>query len=93
MNIATTDANLGSGSLLAIALSAKAGRTRGEITADVIGMDSNDITLAMPFTSDVSEGSIQSIIEALAVIKAKLHDQNTTLEPQFIARIDCVKTT
>ena len=85
----TIDASLSSGGLIPIAISAKAGLTRGEITADVIGMDSSDITLAMPFTSDLSEGSIQSVIEALAIIKAKLHEESTTVDPHFIARIEC----
>ena len=90
INIVTTDASLGSGGLLAFAVSAKAGLTKGYITADIIGMDASDITLAMPFTSDISEGSIQQIIEALAVIKSRLHQTTTTLTPQFIARIDCL---
>lgn len=91
LNIATTDVSLGSGSLLAIALSARDGQTKGEISANIIGMNNKDITLSMPFTSDVSEGSILKIIEALAVIKAKLHDTATQLDPQFIAKIDCHK--
>jgi hypothetical protein len=90
IDLVTADASLGTGSLLAIAISAKAGQTRGTINADIIGMDASDITMAMPFTSDVSEGSIQKIIEALAVIKAKLHEGKTKLSPQFIAKIDCV---
>lgn len=91
LNVVTTDTSLSSGSLLAIAFSASGGKTKGEISADIIGMDNKDITLSMPFTSDVSEGSIAKIIEALAVIKAKLHDSQTDISPQFIASINCVK--
>lgn len=93
INIATTDASLGTGSLLAFAASASAGKTTGSITADVIGMDSSEVSLALPFTSDLSEKSILSVIEALAVIKSKLHEDETTLVPQFIANIECVKPT
>lgn len=90
IDLETSDSTLG-GSLVAIALSAKAGRTSGTISADVIGMDANDITLSVPFTTDLSEGSIQKIIEALAVVKTKFRDSNTTLTPQFIAKINCVQ--
>lgn len=88
IQITTSDMNLG-GSLLALAASAKAGKTSGIISTDVIGIDANDITVSMPFTSDLSEGSIQKIIEALAVVKSKLNDPATTLVPQFIAKITC----
>lgn len=88
INITTSETNLG-GSIMAIAASAKAGKTSGMISTDVIGIDANDVTLSMPFTSDLSEGSIQKIIEALAVVKSKLNDPSTTLVPQFIANIKC----
>lgn len=93
IDITTLDGSLGSGSLLAIAASVKAGLTKGAITADIIGLDARDITISLPFTSDVSEGSIQSIIEALAVIKSKFHDPETNITPQFIAKIECVPGT
>ena len=88
INMTTVDAGLDA-NLFAIAASAKAGKTVGSISVDVIGMNAADVTLSMPFTSDLSEGSIQKIIEALAIVKSKLHDKNTTLSPQFIARVQC----
>jgi hypothetical protein len=90
VNLTKWNADLSSGGLLPIAMSAKSGETRGYITADVIGMDASDITMAMPFTSDVSEESVQRIIEAMAVVRSKLHEEGTYIDPQFIARIDCV---
>lgn len=88
VEIETTEGSL-DGNLFAIAASAKAGKTTGTISADIIGLDGNDITLSVPFTTDLSEGSIQKIVEALAVVKTKFRDTNTTIKPQFIARIDC----
>lgn len=88
IKITTSEINLG-GNLLAVAASAKAGKTSGIISTDIIGIDANDVTISMPFTSDLSEGSIQKIIEALAVVKSKLNDPATTLVPQFIAKIKC----
>ena len=90
IQISTSEANLG-GSLLAIAASASAGKTAGTISTDIIGIDANDVTVSMPFTSDLSEGSIQKIIEALAIVKSRLNDTSTTLAPQFIAKIQCIQ--
>lgn len=78
------------GSLIALAASAKAKTSYGSITAETIGVNNTDVTLSMPFSADFSEGSIQKIIEALAVIKSRLHDDaKTTLVPHFLARVTC----
>lgn len=90
IDIKTSEVNIG-GSLLAVAASAKAGNTTGTISTEIIGIDANDVTVAMPFTSDLSDGSIQKIIETMAVVKSKLNDENTKLSPQFIARIQCAQ--
>lgn len=90
IDVVTTEASIG-GSLIALAVSAKAGRTYGSISVDVVGINAKDITLSMPFTTDLSEGSIQKIIEALAIVKSKISDDSSTLTPQYIARVDCVE--
>jgi hypothetical protein len=79
------------GSLIGLAASAKAKTAFGHITAETVGVDNSDVTLSMPFSTDFSEGSIQKIIEALAVIKSRLHDPKTTLVPHFLARVTCSK--
>lgn len=82
------------GSLIGLAASAKAETAYGRITAETVGLDNSDVTLSMPFSADFSEGSIQKIIEALAVIKSRLHDpEKTTLVPHFLARITCANAT
>lgn len=80
------------GSLIGLAASAKAKTAYGRITAETVGLNNSDVTFAMPFSTDFSEGSIQKIIEALAVIKSRLHDDaKTTLVPHFLARVACGK--
>lgn len=82
------------GSLIGLAASAKAKTAYGRITAETVGLNNSDVTLSMPFNADFSEGSIQKIIESLAVIKSRLHDTtNTTLVPHFLARVTCAKAT
>jgi hypothetical protein len=79
------------GSLIGLAASARAKTASGHITAETVGVDNSDVTLSMPFSTDFSEGSIQKVIEALAVIKSRLHDPKTTLVPHFLARVTCSK--
>ncbi|WP_156970816.1 hypothetical protein [Andreprevotia chitinilytica] len=86
----TVDANIGSG-LFALAASAKAGKTLGTVSAEIIGMNSNDATVSMPFTLDLSDASIQKVIEAMAIVRTKLTDEKTKLKPQYIARLSCTQ--
>lgn len=88
IQVETLDTNIG-GSLLALAGSVKAGRTAGSLSVEIIGMDAQVATLAVPFTTDLSDGSIQKVIEAIAVIKSKLYETATNITPQFIARVSC----
>lgn len=88
IEIETTDASA-AGSLLALAASAKAGKTSGTISAELIGMDAPEITQSVPFSVDLSEGNILKIIETMAIVKAKLYDRTTTLRPNLIARMAC----
>ena len=91
IDLLTSDSSF-DGSLIGLAASAKAKTAYGRITAETVGLDNSDVTLSMPFSADFSEGSIQKIIEALAVIKSRLHDKaNTTLVPHFLARVTCAK--
>ena len=85
----TKDDGSASGSLLALAVGAKAGKVEGSISAELIGIDSKEATQAMPFTVDLSEGNIQKVIEALAIVKSKLYDNTTTVSPSLVARIQC----
>ncbi len=89
LHITTSEANL-AGNLYAIAASAKAGKTSGSINADVIGIDATDLTVAMPFTTDLSDASIQRVVEALAIVKSKMNDEKTKITPQFMSKMKCV---
>lgn len=85
----TKDDGSATGSLLALAVSAKAGKVEGSISMELIGIDAKEVTQAMPFTVDLSEGNIQKVIEALAIVKTKLYDHSTTVSPNLIAKIEC----
>lgn len=64
------------------------------LSVDVIGIDSKDVTIALPIPSQLSEESITSAIQAMATIKAKIYDPpsggagqgGTVITPQIIAK-------
>ena len=85
VEIVTTKSNLDLGSLIAIGVAARMGYVRGTLDIQVMGMNSPDITMLFPTPSQIDETSIQRALEAMAAIKAKVADANTTLSPQIIA--------
>lgn len=84
-DVDTTENNVNLGGLLAIGAEAKNGNLKGNISIEVIGIDSPDVTNLIPLTSEIDQTSIQSALQALASIKAKIHDNNTNLTPHIVA--------
>lgn len=89
ITVHTNDASLDVGNLLNLAIGVKSGAVSGQISSHVIGMDSNDLNAAMPFTYDLSEASVQKMIEALAIVRAKFNDDNTSIRPHLLAKVTC----
>lgn len=83
--VVTNSADLNLGGLLNIGLEAKLGNLKGEISIDVVGIDSPDVINLVPLSSEIDQTSIQTALQALASIKAKIGDQSTTLTPHLIA--------
>jgi len=50
-----------------------------------IGLNSPEITGLFPTPSTIDESSIQRALEAIAVIKSKIGQDNTYLTPQIVA--------
>lgn len=84
-NLTTLEANVNLGSLLAIGASAGANKLSGDISVEVIGIDSPDIVNLIPLTSTIDQTSIQSALQALASIKTKLNDDHVTITPHIVA--------
>lgn len=85
-NLQTYKTGLNLGSIIGIAVAAKAGYLKGELTVDVIGMDSKDISHLVPLTAIIDETSMQSALQALATIKSRLHDEEETkLYPHIVS--------
>ena len=84
-SVVTNRANLNLGSITAIGLQAKLGHLSGGISVDVVGIDSEAVTNLIPLTSEINETAIQSALQALASIKSKLWEDDTTITPHAVA--------
>ena len=83
--IVTNKANLNLGSITAIGLQANLGHLSGGISVDVVGIDSEAVTNLIPLTSEIDETAIQLALQALASIKSKLWEDDTTITPHIVA--------
>ncbi|MEM7791520.1 MAG: hypothetical protein AAF546_08985, partial [Verrucomicrobiota bacterium] len=78
----TSDLNISG--LPGLAIAADAGNISGNLTVQSMGISGKDISLLMPFLSDISIASIQQAVQTAASIKAKMYDVGTTVYPKII---------
>lgn len=83
--VKTIKENLNLGSLMALGLEAQRNNLRGEISIDVIGIDSENVTNLIPLTSQIDQSSIQNALQALASIKSKIYEEESILTPHIVA--------
>ena len=83
--VVTNKAKLNLGSLSVIGLEASRGNLSGGISVDIVGIDSASVTDLIPLTSEINQTSIQSALQALASIKAKLWGKNVKITPHLLA--------
>ena len=83
--ITTSEAGVDLGSLAGLGLAASTKKVTGELLVQAIGIDSPSISDLMPFTSDISPASIQATMQALAAVKSKLWEKNTTITPHLVS--------
>jgi len=83
--IVTFEAGLEVSSLFSLGVAAKAGKLTGQLSIDVIGMESPKITDLITLPVDISEASIQTALQSLSSIKSKMYDEETNLFPQILA--------
>lgn len=84
-NIETKSANLNIGGLMNIVTAAKASELYGTLMVEVFGISSEESLTLIPLTSEIDMSSINAILMALASIKSKIFDDNTTISPYLIA--------
>ncbi|MET1536088.1 hypothetical protein [Burkholderia sola] len=81
----TTKGGINLGNLIAIAAAAQASELSGTLVVQTLGLTGENISTALPIPSDISLASIQSAIQALGTMKAKLYDTaKTHVEPRVV---------
>jgi len=78
-----TDLNISG--LPAIAVAASSNGISGRLTVQTLGITGPEVTGLMPLLSDISVTSIQSAVQAVGAIKAKIYEESTTVYPKIVA--------
>ncbi|MEH6413921.1 hypothetical protein [Pseudomonas sp. CGJS7] len=89
--LTTLTANVDISSLFAMGMAAKLGQTKGNLSVRVFGLTGKPIYDLLPSPSDLSEGSIQSAIEAVALIRSKIYDEGVIVMPQELKDLPSAK--
>ena len=83
--ITTAEAGINISDLYSIGLAAKEGKLSGTLIIEVIGIKSREVTSLIPLPSEINQTTIQNAMQALATIKSKIYDEETSLYPQVMA--------
>ncbi|WP_300436640.1 hypothetical protein [Christiangramia sp.] len=83
--ITTAESGINISDLYSIGLAAKAGKLSGTLIIEVIGIKSKEVTTLIPLPSEINQTTIQNAMQALATIKSKIYDEETSLYPQVMA--------
>ncbi|SDS11818.1 hypothetical protein [Christiangramia echinicola] len=83
--ITTAESGINISDLYSIGLAAKEGKLSGTLIIEVIGIKSKEVTSLIPLPSEINQTTIQNAMQALATIKSKIYDEETSLYPQVMA--------
>lgn len=71
--------------LFGIGLAANQNKLTGSLEVKVFGLSSQKINEIIPVTTDLSTGSIQNCLAAVATIKSHMYDNDTFVTPYWLA--------
>lgn len=83
--VTANEAGLDLGSLTALGLQASQQKMKGELLVQAFGVDSASISDLMPFTVEISQSSLQTTMQALSAVKAKMWDDKTSITPYIVS--------
>jgi hypothetical protein len=72
-------------SLAGLGIAAKNNQLTGQLSIDIIGMESVNITDLITLPVDISLASIQTVLQSMSAIKSKIYENDTRLYPQILA--------
>jgi hypothetical protein len=76
-NITTLEADVNLSGLPAIAAQAQAGKVRGSLVVQTLGVSGKNIATALPLPSELNETTLTNSVLSMGAIKAMIHDDNT----------------
>src|SRR5204862_8241997 len=76
--------NLNISGLPGLGAAASANQIVGRLTVQTLGITGPDVTGLMPILSDISIASIQSAVQGLPAIKAKLYEDSSVAYPKIV---------
>ena len=80
--VTVTNGDVDLGSLASIGLAANAKKLSGSLHIQSFGISTTDVTLPLP--NDISNSTIQTMMQTLATIKSKISDSKTKVTPQIL---------
>ena len=83
-NISSKAANVNLGDLFSISIAAKEKKVYGSLSIEVLGLHDPSITSLIPLPSEISAASIQSMMQAMAMVKQKMYEDKIDLNPQIV---------
>lgn len=81
----TKRADVNLNGLFSIGLAVREGSATGNLHVSVYGLAGEPISSIIPLPSEVSESSLQQAMQAVATLKALMHDSRVYVVPQVIA--------
>lgn len=70
--------------LFGLGAAASAGQVAGTMVIQTLGVFGAPVSPLIPLPTDIGESSIQTAMQSLAAIKAKLYDSNVNIRPQVV---------
>lgn len=70
--------------LFALGLAARDGDIKGNLVGSIMGIESEEVTAVFPVNAEITPTSIQTALQALAVVKGAIYDKDTHLTPQVL---------
>ncbi len=84
-NLTTRASGINLANLLSIGAAAQTNKLSGTLVLQTMGITGENISTALPIPSEISVASIQSAIQAIGTMKAKLYDGKTVIQPRVVA--------
>jgi hypothetical protein len=81
----TKKAGINIGNLFGIGLAASSDKLSGTLEVKAFGISSHEINEIIPVPTDLSTGTIQNALSAVATIKSHIYDKSTIIVPHILA--------